>query len=139
YFKKYEGVKRFINKTIKKTQEIGYVTTLLNRRRYIPEINNSNERLRNFSERTAINTPVQGSAADLIKLAMIECARKFHGTSTKMIIQVHDELVFDVPKSEVSKIVKQVREIMENVVALKVPLKVDIEVGRNWLEMEPVL
>ena len=138
YFENYAGVKKFISGIISNTKEKGYVTTLLNRRRYIPEINSTNERVRSFSERTAINTPVQGSAADLIKLAMIACWREFNGTPVKMIIQVHDELVFDVPKKIAEDTAKKIKKIMEGVMSLKVPLKVDMEKGENWLEMTPV-
>jgi len=138
YFKRYSGVSSFIDSTIENARKKGYVTTLLNRRRYIPEIKSSNERVKGFAERVAVNTPVQGSAADLIKLAMIACQREFKGSGTSMIIQVHDELVFKVPARSVKSAAARVKEIMENVMSLKVPLKVDMESGDNWLDMEPV-
>lgn len=138
YFKRYSGVKKFIDNTIDEAKSKGYVTTLLNRRRYIPEINSRNEHVKGFAERIAVNTPVQGSAADLIKLAMIECSREFRGTDIKMIIQVHDELVFELPEKKLKKSAEKIKEIMEKVMDLKVPLKVDIEAGKNWLDMEEV-
>ncbi|MDD5634579.1 MAG: DNA polymerase I [Candidatus Omnitrophica bacterium] len=136
YFDRYRGVKTFIDKTIEEAAKKGYVTTLLNRRRYIPEIKSSNERLRSFAERVAINTPVQGSAADLVKLAMIKCFEKFEKTDIKMIIQVHDELVFDIPAVALDSTAKTVKKIMESIFELKVPLIVNLEAGKNWMEME---
>ncbi|MDP8298925.1 MAG: DNA polymerase I [Candidatus Tantalella remota] len=136
YFKRYKGVSSYINKTIEGAREKGFVTTLLNRRRYIPEINVSNERVKGFAERVAVNTPVQGSAADVIKLAMIGCHEEFSGTGVKMIIQVHDELVFEVPKDMLDEAVSRIRDRMEKVLDLEVPLKVDVEAGSNWLEMD---
>jgi len=109
---------------------------LLNRRRYIPEINSSNERVKGFAERVAINTPVQGTAADLIKLAMIACSNKFRSSGVRMAIQVHDELVFKVPKGDLKETAKEVKDLMEGVIELAVPLEVYIETGRNWLEMK---
>ena len=138
YFKRYKGVKKFIDDTIKKTRKDGYVSTILNRRRYVPEITNANENIKSFAERVAVNTPVQGSAADLIKLAMLKCHDEFKGTSIKMIIQVHDELVFKVPIEDKSFAIKEVKHIMENVFDLDVPLKVDVEVGENWYDMQEV-
>ena len=138
YFKRYSGVSEFIEKTITQVKKKGYVTTLLNRRRYIPEIKSKNERIKSFAERAAVNTAVQGTAADLIKVAMIECHKTFQEEKTKMLIQVHDELVFKTPKSEVKKASGKIKKIMESVIDLKVPLKVDIEAGENWLDMEPV-
>lgn len=138
YFNRYSGVSSFIDKTIEKAKEEKFVTTLLERRRYIPEINSPNEQIKGFAERVAVNTPVQGSAADLIKLAMIALSKEFKGTDIKMIIQVHDELVFDVPKENVQEASKKIRKIMEGVIKLEVPLKVDIEKGKNWLEMKAV-
>ncbi len=138
YFKRYKGVKAFIDRTIKEARKTGFVTTILNRRRYIPEITSSNERVKAFAERVAVNTPVQGSAADLIKLAMIGCHEKFGPTDVKMLIQVHDELVFKVPKKDVKEAAAGVKKVMENVIKIKVPLEVDIEAGTNWLDMEAV-
>ena len=136
YFIKYPDVNDFIIRTIAEAKEKGYVTTLLNRRRYLPEINSENRRMREFAERTAINTPIQGTAADLIKVAMIRIWRQFKNRrlSAKMIMQVHDELVFEVPKAEVEEVKQVVRQEMENAIQLQVPVKVDIGVGANWLE-----
>jgi len=136
YFERYRGVSAFIDRTIRSARETGFVTTLLNRRRHIPEINSDNERVRGFAERAAVNTPVQGSAADIIKLAMIGCRNEFAGGDVRMIIQVHDELVFEIPGKMLHAAAAKVRKIMEGVVDLKVPLKVDIEAGKNWLEMK---
>ena len=111
---------------------------MLNRRRYIPEIKSDNDRIKGFAERAAVNTPVQGSAADLIKLAMIECHEAFKGSEVNMLIQVHDELVFEVPEKEAGSAAKKVKKIMEEVIDLKVPLVVDIESGANWLDMEEI-
>lgn len=138
YFGRYEGVRDFIETTIDRVRKDGFVTTLLNRRRYIPEINAKNERIRSFAERIAVNTPVQGSAADLIKIAMIRVFNRLHGEDARMIIQVHDELVFDVPKISLQEIAGEVRKIMESVMDLKVPLKVDVEAGPNWCDMEKI-
>ncbi|MDZ7393431.1 MAG: DNA polymerase I [candidate division KSB1 bacterium] len=136
YFATYPGVHQYIMKTLEQAHRQGYVTTLLNRRRYLPEINSDNRRMREFAERTAINMPIQGSAADLIKVAMINISRALRaaGLKTKMILQVHDELVFEVPKDEVEQVRELVRHEMEHAITMNVPIKVDIGVGRNWLE-----
>jgi len=138
YFERYPGIKTFIEETVSKAGEDGFVTTILNRRRYVSNLNTRDKKLRGFAERVAVNTPVQGSAADIIKLAMIKCHNEFKNTGVRMIIQVHDELVFKIPKNLLESAAKKIKEIMENVTALKVPLKVDIETGKNWLDMEPV-
>ncbi len=138
YFSRYSGVKEFIDATIANAKKKGFVTTLLNRRRYVPEINSQNERIKGFAERVAVNTPVQGSAADLIKLAMIKCHEAFTGTGVNMIIQVHDELVFEAPKDGLKKTAEKVKEIMEGGMKLHVPLVVDVEAGPNWYDMEEV-
>jgi len=134
YFKRYSRVQAYLENLIQKTREEGFVTTLLGRRRYIPEIESTNRQKREFAERVAINTPHQGSAADLIKVVMIEIAKALQGKKSKMILQVHDELVFEVHKSELDKVKEMVKDKMENTVKLKVPIKVDIKVGKNWLE-----
>ncbi|MFH1665196.1 MAG: DNA polymerase I [Candidatus Omnitrophota bacterium] len=138
YFRRYPGVREFMDRVIDGARKDGFVTTLLKRRRYIPEINSSNERIRGFAERAAVNTPVQGSAADLIKLAMIECHNAFKGSGVKMVLQVHDELVFRMPGDIMANAAKRVKEIMEGVIRLRVPLKVDMESGKNWLDMQEV-
>ena len=136
YFEKYKGVKEYIDSSLRESREKGYVTTLFGRRRYLPEINSSNRMARNAAERTAINTPIQGTAADLIKVAMIH----IHGQlkdlklSTKMVIQVHDELVFECPEGELEQVSRIVREGMEGAMECSVPLKVSIARGRSWNE-----
>ncbi|KPL04048.1 MAG: hypothetical protein AMJ73_04745 [candidate division Zixibacteria bacterium SM1_73] len=142
YFKRYPRVKSYIDEMIELAREQGFVTTLLGRRRYIPEINSSNRQKREFAERTAINTPIQGSAADLIKVVMIDIAERLSEGSafggkdkkSKMILQVHDELVFEVFKDELDFVKEMVRHRMENTIQLNVPIKVDINAGENWLE-----
>jgi DNA polymerase-1 len=134
YFKRYPRVKSYIDEMIELARKQGFVTTLLGRRRYIPEINSSNRQKREFAERTAINTPIQGSAADLIKVVMIDIAKELKNKKSKMILQVHDELVFEVYKDELDFVKEMVKDKMENTIQLDVPIKVDINVGENWLE-----
>jgi len=136
YFVNYPGVQQYMIDIVREAREKGYVTTLLNRRRYLPEIQSDNRRMRDFAERTAINTPIQGSAADLIKVAMIKIHNRLieQKLKSKMILQVHDELVFEVPKTELEIMKELVRKEMENAIHLDVPIKVDIGVGKNWLE-----
>ncbi|MGB7062089.1 MAG: DNA polymerase I [Candidatus Zixiibacteriota bacterium] len=134
YFKRYPRVKEYIDQMIELAREQSFVTTLLGRRRYIPEINGSNRQKREFAERTAINTPIQGSAADLIKVVMIDIEKELKKRKSKMILQVHDELVFEAHKDELDEVREMVRDKMENTVDLEVPIKVDINVGENWLE-----
>jgi DNA polymerase-1 len=136
YYKRYQGVARYREEMIATAREKGYVTTLFNRRRYLPEINHAKQRIRAEAERIAINTPIQGTAADLIKKAMINIHERFRKEryKTKMLLQVHDELVFEVPEQEMSHIPSIVKEEMEGVHDLLVPLKVDISTGRNWDE-----
>ncbi len=136
YFLKYPGVNAYIARTLAEAREKGYVTTLMNRRRYLPEIQSSNRQVREFAERTAINTPIQGSAADLIKLAMINLSRRMkkEGLRSLMIMQVHDELVFEVPEDELEIMRAIVRREMEEAISLNVPIVADVGVGKNWLE-----
>ncbi|OPY15395.1 MAG: DNA polymerase I [Syntrophus sp. PtaB.Bin075] len=136
YFKKYESVKTYLDGILQQARERGYVTTLLNRRRYLPEINSVNPAVRQLAERMAINAPIQGTAADLIKMAMLRIADLIRekGMKSAMTMQVHDELVFEVPQEEKIALMNLVRQEMEGVVELKVPLKVDIASGRNWDE-----
>jgi len=140
YFTRYPRVKDYIQEKIDLAKSEGFVTTISGRRRYIPEINNKNQGLRQFAERQAVNTPIQGSASDLIKLAMIDIQRKIKekGLHSKMVLQIHDELVFDALETESDVLVGLVRERMENVLKLDVPIKADIKKGQNWLEMEEV-
>jgi len=139
YFLRYPKVKEYIQEQIEKAQKQGFVTTLLGRRRYIPEINNKNQGIRQFAQRQAVNTPIQGSASDLIKLAMIQIHNQISSRSLKtgMILQIHDELVFDVSAEELKEVAELVKEKMENVLKLDVPIKAEIKKGKNWLEMEP--
>jgi DNA polymerase-1 len=134
YFSRYAGVKRFIDTTIRQTRETGETATMFGRKRKLPDIRSSNANQRHFAERAAINTPIQGSAADLIKLAMIQMAQALeeHGMKSKMILSVHDEIIFDVPESETSDLMNLARDIMEHVHPLKVPLKVNFGTGENW-------
>ncbi|MFA6142820.1 MAG: DNA polymerase I [Candidatus Omnitrophota bacterium] len=139
YFERYPDVKQFMEGLIAEARENGFVTTILGRRRYIPEINSPDMRMRQFAERTAINTPIQGSAADVIKVAMIAISDNLskRKLGAAMTLQVHDELVFDVPKDELEEVYKIVKTGMEDVIKLKVPVEAHIVVGKNWLEMEP--
>ena len=136
YFAQYPGIKRYMNDTINFAKEHGYVETLLKRRRYLRDINSANQTVRGFAERNAINAPIQGSAADMIKVAMIAIheAIKKRGLRGKMTMQVHDELVFDVPKVEVAEFRKLVEEHMKNALAMSVPIVVELGEGKNWLE-----
>jgi DNA polymerase-1 len=119
-----------------RARECGYAETVLGRRRYLPDLHSNNATVRAFAERNAVNAPIQGSAADIIKVAMVRCARRLQegAFKTRMILQVHDELVFDVPKDELSRIQPLVKETMEQAVELQVPLVVDVSTGNNWLE-----
>lgn len=137
YFKRYPGVRDYVRETIRKAKLSGYVTTLLNRRRYIPDINSRNYHLRSFAERTAMNTPIQGSAADIIKVAMVKIYRhlKEYNLKAKILLQVHDELILDVPEDELSLVKQILKQDMENAIPLKVPLVVDFTHGYTWEEL----
>ena len=139
YFEKYSGVKAYLDSTKEQARQQGFVQTLLGRRRYIPEINSRNRQVREAAERMAINMPVQGTSADIIKIAMIELHGEMaqRGLKAKMTLQVHDELVFEVPEEEVEELRELVARRMTKALELSLPLKVDIKVGRNWGEMEP--
>jgi DNA polymerase-1 len=134
YFQRYPGINDYIESTKKFARDNGYVTTLFNRRRYLPEIKSKNFNVRQFAERTAINTPVQGTAADIIKKAMITIHEALEEHQSKMVLQVHDELVFDVHQDELDDVKEIVRDGMEKAVKLKVPLVADIGIGDNWLD-----
>jgi DNA polymerase I len=138
YFERYSGVKAFIEQTLEQVRQTQSVRTLFGRVRPIPDITSRNANMRGFSERTAINTPLQGTAADLIKLAMIRVARELRERKlrTKMVLQVHDELVLDVPTEEVEEVRECVRQAMEQVIELKVPIVADVAVGPNWRDLE---
>jgi DNA polymerase-1 len=137
YFARYEGVKAFIEKTLEAARREGSVRTMFGRMRPIPDIESRNPNQRGFAERTAINTPLQGTAADLIKLAMIALDRKLTEgrLRTRMVLQVHDELLFEVPSHETTEVEKLVREEMERVVTLSVPLIADLGFGPNWRDL----
>ena len=132
YFERYPGVKKFLDATIAQARLSGYVTTMFGRRRYLPAINSKNFNLRALAERMAMNTPIQGSAADIIKLAMIRAEKNLRGLDSRIIIQVHDELVLEAKSSELAGVEKILRDAMENVVKLSVPLTVDVHSGANW-------
>jgi DNA polymerase-1 len=134
YFEQYPGIRKYIDDTIAFARKSGYVTTLYNRRRYLPEINDSNRNVRQFAERTAINTPIQGTAADIIKVAMLKIHKALKGKKSRMILQVHDELVFDVHESELEAVKKIVVDGMQNAAELKVPLIADVGIADNWLD-----
>jgi len=136
YFASFPGVKQYMDDIVQDAKFNGYVTTILNRRRYLPDITSSNFNIRSFAERTAMNTPIQGSAADIIKKAMIDMdARlKKENMQAKLLLQVHDELIFEAPKEEVALLEKIVPEVMEHAIELTVPLKVDFNHGATWYE-----
>ncbi|WP_442601453.1 DNA polymerase I [Paenibacillus sp. KN14-4R] len=136
YFAVFGGVRKFMDDVVIEARKNGYVTTMLGRRRILPEINASNFNLRSFAERTAMNTPIQGTAADIIKLAMVNMAARLReeGLESRMLLQVHDELVFEVPPHELELMKQIVPEVMESALKLDVPLKADVSFGLNWYE-----
>jgi len=136
YFAKYPGIKGYMDNCINEARENGYASTMMGRRRYLADINSQNRNLREFAERNAINTPIQGSAAELIKIAMINIYNELKKSNfkAKMLLQVHDELIFEVPKGEEDSFSAFVKEKMENAVELKVPMVAEWGLGANWLE-----
>lgn len=136
YFKRYSGVKDYLDSAILDAKDKGYVTTLMNRIRYIPEINSTNKNVKKFGERLAMNTPIQGSAADIIKIAMVKVYSRIKKEKLKsrLILQVHDELIVEAYKNEIDYMKQLIKSEMENAVKLSVPLVVDINVGNNWYE-----
>lgn len=136
YFRQYPGVKRFMDESIAGARERGYVETMLGRRRYLRDITSGNSFMRQFAERNAINAPIQGTSADMIKIAMIRIFNRFRkeGLQTKMIMQVHDELVFEAPVSELEQVKPIIIKEMKEAIPLSVPVEVDLKSGRNWLE-----
>ncbi|WP_339241025.1 DNA polymerase I [Paenibacillus sp. FSL R5-0517] len=136
YFEVFQGVRRYMDDIVKEARQDGYVKTLLERRRYLPEINASNFNLRSFAERTAMNTPIQGTAADIIKLAMVQMdeALRERKLKSRMLLQVHDELVFEVPADELELMKELVPSVMEKALELSVPLKAEVSFGDNWYE-----
>lgn len=136
YLTSFKGVKTYMEEIVQEAKQKGYVTTLLKRRRYIPDITSRNFNIKSFAERTAMNTPIQGSAADIIKKAMIDMARRLkeENLQTNLLLQVHDELIFEAPKEEIAILEKIVPEVMENALQLDVPLKVDFASGPSWYD-----
>ena len=136
YFARYQGVRRFLDETVADAKERGHVCTLLGRRRYLPDLRSKNRVLRQAAERMAVNTVIQGTAADLIKKAMVEVDEALSASPlhARMILQVHDELVFELPSKEADEVGQLVRECMEGVFSLRVPLVVDVGVGKTWRE-----
>jgi DNA polymerase-1 len=136
YFERHKGIREYIERTLAEAREKGFVRTLFGRIRYMPELSNADANVRQFGERTAMNTPIQGTAADIIKMAMVNIHRKLkEGKSrTRLIMQIHDELVFEVPEGEIDGMKAMIRHEMEHVCDLRVPLKVSMGQGRNWAE-----
>jgi DNA polymerase-1 len=135
YFERFRGVRRYLDSQVEHAREHGYVETIFHRRRYIPELRDRNFNIRAFGERTAANSPIQGSAADLIKIAMIHinAALRRSAMQSRMLLQVHDELVFELPLQEQDALVALVRHEMEHAAELSVPLVVDVGLGDSWL------
>ena len=140
YFEKYSRVKEYLERILEKAREDGYVSTILGRRRYIPNIRSKNPTVRKFAERAAINMPVQGSAADLLKIAMVKIENDLTGRNLRsiMLLTIHDELLFEGPEEEENDLTKIVKDDMINAMSLTVPLKVEVKRGKNWLEMEEI-
>ncbi|MDA7855174.1 DNA polymerase, partial [Cyclobacteriaceae bacterium] len=136
YWKEFPSVRIYMDACIEKAKEQGYVETILGRRRYLRNINAGNFTMRGYEERNAINAPIQGSAADLIKVAMINIHNwmKKEKLASRMLMQVHDELVFEVHHSEITRVQEKVKELMVNAIKLEVPMEVGIGMGNNWLE-----
>jgi len=136
YFITYPDVKKYMDASIQRAKETGYVETLLGRKRFLPDINSQNSIVRGFAERNAINAPIQGTAADIIKIAMVRIQKRLEGENLKanMTMQVHDELNFSVPKDEIDIVRKIVVDEMEQAIQLRIPLIADCGIGDNWLE-----
>jgi len=136
YFERFPGIQTYIDETVKEAKDNGYVKTLLGRRRYIPDINSRNWNVRGFAERTAINMPIQGTAADIIKLAMIRIDDFLRDSDYKsrMLLQVHDELIFEIHQDETEELPEKLKEMMENAYSLDVPLDVEMGLADNWLD-----
>ncbi|PLX26714.1 DNA polymerase I [Candidatus Parcubacteria bacterium] len=136
YFTVYSGVKKYLDSNIDFAREHGYIKTMFGRVRNLPDINSSVVMVKKAAERVAINTPLQGTAADIIKMAMIKVSEEDFGENAKMLLQVHDELVFEIKKNKEKECIAKIKKIMENIVALDVEMKVDVKIGKNWNEME---
>jgi DNA polymerase-1 len=137
YFEKYPKVKEYLESTKEQARKLGYVQTVLGRRRFVPEVRSANRMVREAAERMAINAPVQGSSADIIKVAMVNLHREMEKRTlkSKMLLQIHDELLFEVPEAEVTEMKSLVGGIMTHAFELRVPVKIDIKLGKNWAEM----
>ena len=129
-------MRAYLDATVEEAKKTGYATTMFGRKRHVPELKAANAAQRGFGERTAMNHPMQGSAADIIKLAMKQVQQRLHdeGFEARLMLQVHDELDFSVPEGEIERLGGMVREVMENVVELRVPLEVDVSWGDNWAQ-----
>lgn len=140
YFKQYPGVKWYETQTLEFARKCGYVESLLGRKRYMNEINSQNRQIRELAERAAVNMPIQGTAADIIKIAMINIQQKLimHGFKAKMLLQVHDELLFDVPNDELTKIIPLIKDSMINAYKLDVPIEIEVKVGNDWCTAVPI-
>ncbi len=136
YLDSYPGIEKYLTEVVEKAKNDGYVTTMFGRRRYIPELSANNKNIRNFGERVARNSPIQGSSADIIKIAMINVERRLKesGTGARLLLQVHDELLVETPKSKADEVLHILKEEMENAVRLSVPLAVEANIGKNWYE-----
>jgi DNA polymerase-1 len=136
YFATYAGVSLFIQQLIERTEETGYVSTILGRRRYIPQISSRNRTEKAAAERVAVNTPIQGSAADIVKMAMLKLDKKLAAVKSpaRLLLQVHDELILECPEDSAAETARLVQKEMENAVKLKVPLRVSVETGKRWGE-----
>ncbi len=136
YFERYPGVKSYMENVVEQAKKDGYVETLYHRRRYLPDLYAKNYNIRSFAERTAINSPIQGSAADILKIAMIEMNKRLkeEKLAATMLLQVHDELVFEVPEEELAHVDRLVKEVMEHAVTLAIPLVTDSNWGKTWYD-----
>ncbi|MBQ1635948.1 MAG: DNA polymerase I, partial [Bacteroidales bacterium] len=136
YFRSFPSIRAWIDATLASARANGYVETLLGRRRYVPDVNSGNATVRSFAERNAVNAPIQGTSADIIKLAMVAVDQKLQelGLGTRMVLQIHDELLLEVPEAEIDTVRALLTGIMQGVIKLNVPLTVECNYGSNWLE-----
>ena len=136
YLEKYSGVRKYMTDIVKSAKELGYVSTLFGRRRYLPELKSHNFNTRSFGERVALNMPIQGTAADIMKIAMINVSRRLsaEGLKARLILQVHDELIVECPENEADDVSVLLREEMENAAKLSVPLVTETNVGKSWFD-----
>ena len=134
YLEKYSGIKKFMETIVEETKEKGYVETLYHRRRYVPELKSNNYMVRQFGNRIAMNTPIQGTAADIMKIAMINVYNKLKPMKSKLILQVHDELLVETYPDEIEEVKNILKKEMESVIKLKVPLIAELSEGKNWFE-----